>query len=271
MTQDPLDGLAAAREEFDQVVREIQAIAEFRDVHAAPAFDTVAAAAGSGPLVYLTATESSGTALVVRGGDVVPVVLGLTAGDLRTQVHQYFHAYQALRHEPAEPNHERWQVALDGVTQWLWDAAMGPVLDAVGGAAQTTLVACGQFGLLPLHAAWTPDASLPTGRRYVVDATAVSYAAKAQAHQECERRAATIMGRRLLAVVDPNPDGPDALPDTEWEAAAAAARFPEADILRHADADLEAVERLVGNAQILQFGCHGVAMLGTDPAGPCRE
>ncbi|GHH42228.1 CHAT domain-containing protein [Lentzea cavernae] len=260
MTQEPLDELAAAREEFDEVVREIQRTPEFRDFSVPSGFDVIAPAGAIDPLVYLSTTETTGVALIVFDGTATPVDLPVTSADLRSKVHQYFHAYQAAR---AEPGTSRWEQALDDVTRWLWDSTMGPVLDAVGGASRTTIVTGGQFGLLPLHAAWTPDDSTPTGRLHAVDRTAISYAAKAQAHRECMRRAAAITGTRLLGVVNPNPHEHDALPDTEWEAAAALARFPGGTVLRHDDANLEQVVHLLSDAQILHFGCHGVAELAT--------
>ena len=62
-------------------------------------------------------------------------------------------------------------------------AVMAPVVDHLTpqGITQAVLIPTGLLGLLPLHAAWTPDATTPTGRRYALDSVTFRYAPSAMA------------------------------------------------------------------------------------------
>ena len=119
--------------------------------------------------MYVAAAEPGGLALVVRDTDVTHVPLdGLTADALRERVTAHLEVYARYRAAP-ETARARWNLSLDDVTAWLWDEVMGPVLDHLGETSDLVIVAGGLLGLLPLHAAWTPDTSRVTGRRYVLD------------------------------------------------------------------------------------------------------
>jgi hypothetical protein len=67
-----------ARDELDQVIEEIQGIPGFDTFLATPTMDDVAAAADQDPLVYLTAAEQGGLALIVSEVEVahVPATTG---------------------------------------------------------------------------------------------------------------------------------------------------------------------------------------------------
>ena len=56
-------------------------------------------------------------------------------------------------------------------------------------SSAVTLIPSGLLALLPLHAAWTEDASTPTGRRYFLDEFTVSYAPSALALGHARERA----------------------------------------------------------------------------------
>ena len=84
---------------------------------------------------------------------------------------------------------------------------MGPILGHLGETAEVAVVAGGLLGLLPLHAAWTPDSSRVTGRRYVLDTVSVSYVPNARALAAARRLAAEVPLARLLAVAEPSAGG----------------------------------------------------------------
>jgi hypothetical protein len=263
MTDDlSLDDIRAARDELDAVIEEIRRVPGYEDFLAVPTFDDVAAVAGDCPLVYLAAAEPGGLALVVRGTDVTHVSLdGLTAGTLREQVTAHLDRYKQYR-ASREISYPLWNTSLDEVTAWLWDEAMGPVLDHVGQATGLVIVAGGLLGMLPLHAAWTADAGQVTGRRYVLDTVSVSYAPNARALRAARRLAGETSPTRLLAVADPWPVAAAPLPMARYEAMTAAAAFPAAQTtLQGGEATFLSFEWEAARADVLHLACHGFAEL----------
>jgi CHAT domain-containing protein len=257
-----LDAIRAAREELDSVIEEIRAVPGYEDFLAVPTFDDVAAVARDCPLVYVAAAEPGGLALVVQGADVTHVPLdGLTAGTLRDQVTAHLDQYAQYR-ASRETGYPLWNTSLDEVTAWLWDEAMGPILDHVGQTPDIVIVAGGLLGLLPLHAAWTPDARQVTGRRYVLDTVSVSYVPNARALQAARRLAAEVPPTRLLAVADPWPVAAAPLPMAKYEVMTAAAAFPAAQTtLRGGEATFLSFEWEAAKADVLHLACHGFAEL----------
>lgn len=263
MTDPSIVDLRAARQELDDVIDEIREVKGFGEFLTAPDFADVAHVAADIPLVYLAAAEPGGLALVVRGFEVTDLELpALTAEELRTRIEEYRHRYERFRRDQLRSDlRADWITSLSDTTRWLWDVAMAPVLDVVGDHAEIALVPCGLLGLLPLHAAWTEDVTTPTGRRYAIDRTAITYTANARALATCRRRAAALSRDRVLTIADPWITSGDRLPFTRPEAAAAARAFPNATPLADRDATVEAVSKAMVAADVVHFGCHGHANL----------
>lgn len=263
MNQDPdLADLRSAREQLDTTINDIHD-AGYQGFLAAPTFDDIAAAASLQPLVYLAAAEPGGMALIVRGRQVESVSLDdLTSSALQRKVAQHLAVYERYTHD-TEAEKDRWLASLDTVTAWLWKVAMGRIMDHIGNPPAIALVAGGLLGLLPLHAAWTPDDGKPTGRRYVLDTCPVSYLPNARSLTAARAVASRVQPRRLLAVAEPWPVDASPLPFAHFEATAAAASFPDGDAvtLPGSDATAEMFERHAKRAHVLHFGCHGVAEL----------
>ena len=257
-----LDAIRAAREELDAVIEEIRTVPGYEDFLAVPTFDDVAGVAGECPLVYLAAAEPGGLALVVRGTDVTHVPLdGLTAEALRDRVTAHLEVYAEYQNAPKTAR-ERWNTSLDDVTAWLWAEVMGPVLGHLGETTEVAVVAGGLLGLLPLHAAWTPDSGRVTGRRYVLDTVSVSYVPNARALAAARRLAAEVPPARLLAVAEPRPVAATPLPMAKYEAMTATAAFPEAQTtLPGGAATSLSFERQAPEASVLHLACHGFAEL----------
>jgi CHAT domain-containing protein len=263
-----LEAIRAAREGLDAVIEEIRAVPGYEGFLAVPTFLDVAAAVGAGPLVYLVAAEPGGLALVVANGDVTDVPLdGLTAATVRERATAHLDAYTLYRSSP-RAGYALWNASLDEVTAWLWDEAMGPVLEHAGldhaeQSAAVVIVAGGLLGLLPLHAAWTPDTGRVTGRRYVLDDTAISYVPNARTLRAARKLAGEVSADRLLAVADPRPVAADPLPMATYEAMTAAAAFPDAQTtLRGPEATFLSFEWEAAKADVLHLACHGFAELG---------
>ncbi|MFI7501831.1 CHAT domain-containing protein [Streptomyces sp. NPDC049687] len=260
-----LDDIRAARDELDAVIDEIRAVPEYEEFLAPPTFEDVVGAAQAGPLVYVAAAKPGGLALIVRGTDVAHVPLQhLSAESVQERTHQYLEAYSGYRAAPRD-NRARWDGSLDDVTAWLWDDVMGPVLaelEGVDGAGGAVLVAGGLLGLLPLHAAWTPDSTAGSGRRYALDMLPLSYAPNARSLAAARRLAAEMTPSRLLAIADPWPVPAARLAMARHEAGSAAAAFPTVGTTLHGnDATFLAFERAAPEADVLHLACHGFARL----------
>jgi len=263
MEHSGLDEIRAARRELDDVIAEIRTVPGYEHFLAAPTFEDVASAAREQPLVYLAAADPGGLALVVRGDDVVHVPLPeLTADVVRERVESYLQPYAAFRADQ-KTRLPGWRAALDAVTKWLWDAAVGPVIEETHPAPAVVMVAGGLLSLLPLHAAWTDDAATPTGRRYALDATTFSYVPNARSLTAARDLAAGSSADRLLAVVDPpRPPPATPLPLASLEAQAAAAAFAgSAEVLPGPAATASNVEAALRRADVVHLACHGFADL----------
>jgi CHAT domain len=259
-----LDAIRAARVELDAVIDEIRAVPGYEDFLAVPTFDDIASVTGECPLVYVAAAEPGGLALVVRGGDVTHVPLdGLSAAVLRERARTHLEVYAGYLAAPhaARPG---WDSSLNDVTAWLWDEAMGSILDNLGESTAVVIVAGGLIGLLPLHAAWTPDASRVTGRQYVLDTVSVSYVPNARALGAARRLAAEVQPARLFAVADPSPVTAARLPMAKYEAMTAAAAFPASPtMLQDGEATFLSFEWEAPKASVLHLACHGFAELAS--------
>jgi len=199
------------------------------------------------PLVYAAATSRGGVALVVRRNAAVAVWLPeLTNDAVRERA-------QNLRNQP--------KAALDEATQWLWNAAMGSVVDGLQGAPEAVLIPCGLLSMLPLHAAWTDDKTKPTGRRYALDEVAFRYAPRASAIVSAATAAS-----KVLVIDEPKPVSASPLPNSAREAAAVRGSFrPEdGDTLAGEQAAVNAILQSLKGFDVWHLSCHGGADLG-DP------
>jgi CHAT domain len=264
MVEDGLEAIREARRELDAVIKEIQAIPGYETFLAPPTFDDVAAAADERPLVYIAPADPGGLALIVRGSDVLHVPLGdISTQVVRDRVTPYLDAYTAYRADP-EAGLAGWNAALDGMGEWLWEAVVGPVVDEFDHGGELIVVAGGLLGLLPLHAAWTPDADAPTGRRYALDDVVFSHAPNARALSAAREIARSTALDKVLVIVDPQPVGAPALPAAAIEGAVASAASPAtATVLAGGEATSAAFAREAVHAQVLHLACHGVADLET--------
>jgi len=121
-----------------------------------------------------------------------------------------------------------------------------------------TLIPAGLLALLPLHAAWTDDASTPTRRRYFLDEFTVRYAPSALALRHCRERAAASTGQNLLAIDEPQPTRGGPLPNSAREVQAIASLFADSEVLKHQSATRSAAHHALARANIAHFACHGL-------------
>jgi len=167
---------------------------------------------------------------------------------------------------------KNWFAALDNTARWLWDAAMGPIAAEMlkfhfstppASPISVTLIPVGRLGLLPLHAAWTPDSAKPTGRRYALDDLLITYSPNALALSKAKAIAERVSWDKLLAVDEPKPqpEGVNPLPNSEYEVATVCSYFSKQNqhVFRHEQAKCDAVLNALNESTVLHFSCHGSA------------
>jgi hypothetical protein len=225
-------------------------------------FSEIQRQAAEAPLVYMLTTQYGGLALIVRaGGEPQAVELPeLTEEALRDRLNAYFGAYARWRDHPQDQSAcQAWFAALDEACRWLWDVAMGRVVEALAGARSAVLIPTGLLGFLPFHAAWREDPAAPTGRRYALDDLLLTYAPSAHALAAARQVAARAPADRLFAV--DNPDG--SLLFSEEEVAAALKHFApdQRRLLGGEAATRKAVLKEIPRYSVLHFSTHGRADL----------
>jgi hypothetical protein len=254
------DERRAARAELEAAIAEIRAVAGYERFLAQPVFADINEISKREPLVYLAAAEAGGLALIVgvagHGEASIVWLPELTSDGLRTRLVEYLDADEGRANDPGA-----WLAALDSITGWLWDAVMGPLLPAVAANGRAVLVPTGLLGLVPLHAAWSPDSSRPSGRRYALDGVRLTYAPNARALQAADRRAGEIHADSALGVDDPRPVTAGPLPNAGYEVRQVLAAFPDACHLAGTQATRRAVLDALDDYQVLHFACHGAADL----------
>jgi CHAT domain-containing protein len=220
------------------------------------------------PLVYLAATSSEGMALIVNATGLKWIELPeLTDAALRETLigkdaealGGYLGAYNEWRNGDSNA-FDAWSNALDETARWLWDVVMRRIMAklAAEGITRAVLVPTGLLGLLPLHAAWMEDSSLPAGRRYALDDCTFIYAPSAQALYHA-RQGADRPADALLVVE--NPDG--SMKFTGPEVKSVLSHFPGRSVhLLRAQATKKSVVRAVGSSSVLHFSGHGLAGWG---------
>ncbi|MGV9385745.1 CHAT domain-containing protein [Nonomuraea sp. NPDC003707] len=247
--------LVAASEELERAILAIRTTTGHGEFLNDPGFPVI-----SDPIVYLAGTTSGGLCLIAHPGGVVEVLWpdGFAASQVRAHTAEWLTAYQRRGTDP-----DGWTRTFDATTRWLWTAAVGPLLEHLRGRERATLIPGGLLGLLPLHAAWTPDAATPSGRRYALDELLLTYAPSATILDEASGLPAHLP-QSLLAIAEPQPVSAGRLPWATREVNNAARGFSSVALLAGADATHTAVTEHLDGHDVLHFACHGSANT-TDP------
>ena len=220
-------------------------------------------AARDGPLVYLVPGDRA-VALIVDVNRASALRLpALTEDAVEDAVSRLYQGYY-----DRDEDQDGWRQAFDEVTRWLWTAAMGPLLEALGANRRVHLLPGDLLAVLPLHAAWEPKAGAAgTGRRYVGDDLLITLQPSAKLLLRPAPRRASAAPGRLLAVAEPRPTSERPLRWAVAEAHAAAAAFGAADVLVHENATPERVLSAIEAVDVVHFACHGRMEVGNPLAG----
>ena len=261
-----LAAIEAADRAFESAVAAIRQVDGFADFLADPTFNQILAAAHSGPLVYLLATEAGGLALVVHGesasnhlpgsfgasGKVRDNVEALWLDDLRradVDAILYDVAGEAegryLR-GAAGGDHAALARSLAVALPLLGERLMRPLAAHLAAAypqgTPVTLITSSNLGLLPLHAA---PVTLDSRTAPFLDFFAVRYAPSATALLHATGKSAQAAGLHVAGVGNPLPS----LETGDWaqqQVAALLPRLQAIDVDRHLlplPDDLPAAER----------------------------
>ncbi|MFE4696007.1 CHAT domain-containing protein [Streptomyces sp. NPDC056738] len=144
---------------------------------------TVCRAAQPAPLVYLTAGDSGGGAVIVPSGlaakNQQPIGISLPRLDHPTVLQQValLRRMDELQGQNLDPKtgESRIQI-MTRVLETLWDCAMEKVVEELGGTRLAVLLAGGLLGMLPLHAAGEMPQERPQSWRFALDSMAFTYA-----------------------------------------------------------------------------------------------
>jgi CHAT domain-containing protein len=218
------------------------------------------------PLVYIVTTLNGSIALIVTDNAIEVLLLNdLKEANLREilygpsdkkELGRYLGAYQYFRND-SKANYQAWCQEIKSTTRQLWNLLMGPIVQHLKskGFDRATLIPTGYLSLLPLHAAWTPDDSKPTGKRYAIDDIHFTYTPNARSLTEARKIADRPFTDSILAIDNPRQD----LPNSQREIDCAIDSFSDRTVLRHGNATIDAVKSGLAKAAIVHFSCHGTA------------
>ena len=241
--------LEAAQQRYQGLCARIEALDGFRDAFRLASFADIARAATSRPVVYITAAERAGLALIVSGAELHAVHLPeLTRSQLAAQIGQYRRGLTWLRPPQASP--PRWRICLNDMITWL-SAATEPLWTALERFGTVTIVPGGPLSLLPLHAA--KDSPQP----------AITFAPNARIVAAAGQQKAARPGRVL--VVAPMTQDPG-VGDIDTETAAVSAHATDVKVLRGSRATRDRVLAEFPRWSAYHFTCHGHAD-DDDPLG----
>ncbi|MEU6674549.1 CHAT domain-containing protein [Streptomyces sp. NPDC046925] len=274
-----IDRRRAASTRMESVLATVRSLPGFESFLRPPHRELLARAAESGPVVTLAAASDTGHALIATTEGVLhrrlPV---LTVAAVTAQA--------ARLHAAADVGHDRTldpsarleaQRRVSEILEWLWDAAVGPVLDTLGLLSSTSPEAGGHLwwapgsllGLLPLHAAGRRSGqhSHPEGGA-AIDKVVSSYTPSIQALVAARDRPASRNPGRFLAVAMPYTAGAAPLPCAAEQTERLARLFDDATVLvTTSDAPrlpVPAVLTELAHSSVVHFACHAVS----DPMNP---
>ena len=154
-----------ARDDLEHAILAIRQVAGFEDFLAKPRHLNPEERALVGPVVYLAAAPTGGTAVLSDSALSSPEVVHLemlTESTVNTQIQALMAAYARRQLSGSLGGHARRSDFM------AMDLSDHPLLSTLSNASEATFVPAGRLGLLPLHAAWTgdPDAHRDGGTRW---------------------------------------------------------------------------------------------------------
>ncbi|MCP9985384.1 CHAT domain-containing protein [Streptomyces sudanensis] len=288
-------------EELDHTLAEIRGLSGFASFALPPTSAELLKEASQGPVVVFNVSNYRSDALLLTPNGISHLALPRLAAETVWEKVDIFR--QALHTAASGPNKAQRRQAQDllvTVLEWLWDAATGPVLEALGIRSQPTAAASdedwprvwwtpgGLLGLLPVHAAgYHADPADDPHRRTVMDRVISSYTPTVRALRHarenisCSRGQPSAADRALIVAMPTTPGLPEhgRLEFAAAEAAMLQAHLPNSVLLQEpsasshlspSDASKPTKRNVLAHlhdCSIVHFACHG----NTDPVDPSKS
>ncbi|MFJ1969177.1 CHAT domain-containing protein [Streptomyces sp. NPDC087903] len=240
---------------YDALLAEIRRLPGWDRFLLPPTWDDLRRAA-AGRTVVLVNTGSRRSDAIIVTADAAPTLvplpdLALPDVDARTT-----ELSRATTDTGSLVGELRRQRILSDLLGWLWDTAVGPVLEALdrlsprdGTRARVWWMPTGLLGLLPLHAAGRP------GEPGALDRVVSSYTPTFRALLGARGQTAEAPRRQLTVALERTPGLPD-LPATAAEATTLHARLPDAVLVMNEQATVDRVLTALPEARWAHFACH---------------
>jgi tetratricopeptide (TPR) repeat protein len=249
---------------FDDVLRTIRELTGFERFLLGPSKEQLGILAEHGSIVVFNISEIRCDALLVQTDNVVALCLPfLELADLDTRANQFL---KAVRLQGVKGYADR-RLQIIKVLEWLWDVAVGPVLDELGftqlPSANLTWprvwwVGSRKLNILPIHAAGYHEASPPLS---AVDRVISSYIPTVKSLAYAQERGTVVTNldqqKVMLIGMPTTPEGKE-LPSVTPELNALQTLIPqniERKILQNPAR--ETVMHALRDHQIVHFACHG--------------
>ncbi|WP_079423472.1 CHAT domain-containing protein [Streptomyces katrae] len=281
--------------DFADLLTEIRALDRFQNFGLPPAPAELRDEATDGPVVVFNTSAYRSDALLVTERGIRTLNLpNLALQPLAERIDTFLRA-QRDTSSPDQAERVAAEAVMSEVLRWLWDAATGPVLHALGFHGQpgdtkdwprVWWVPGGLLGLLPLHAAGHHDDPRDRpDRRTVMDRVVSSYTPTIRALRHARERARTAAAagpaRSLVVAMPTTPGLPrdGRLRHVGKEAAVLLERLPAPVLLREPGPGEDpagrglpvptkaAVLEQLPDCSIAHFCCHG----SSNPADPSRS
>jgi CHAT domain-containing protein len=250
--------LTQTRQTLTETIATIQQVEGYETFLKAPTFEDITRALKpEQAIVYITTTPAGSLALILTPGtEIHPVWLNeLTKESLGKLINDWFNAYSEQQR-----NYQTWLNTIEQGTATLWNGVMNAIIQKLTELhlPQAVLIPTGNLGLLPLHAAWTTDDTMPTGKRYALDTIHFTYAPNARSLREARELADRTPADSILAIENPTQDLANATREIESVLHCFGDRSTH---LRHAQATQAAVLNALPQHTVLHCACHGTANL----------
>jgi CHAT domain len=263
------DNRRSIAKQFDRLLADVRQLPGFQDFLKVPSESVLKALAASGPIVVFNVSDIRSDALIVTPDDIRSIHLPLLRrADLKSYAGRFLNATHTLG-KPS-PIQVKGRKEIHMVLEWLWDVAVGCILDELGFKdhnpehwSRVWWVGSDLLNILPIHAAGY-HRSGPT--RTAIDRVISSYTPTLKALKYARERS-----RRALAAreVDPQkamliawPDsesGDDGLGFVSGDVGELASLLSFASIQNTVlqTPDRNSVLARLGDHHIVHFSCHG--------------
>lgn len=255
-------------QQFDNILRTIRTLEGFERFLLGPSEAELMSLSGLGTIVIFNVSDIRSDAFLVNRYKIRSLPLpSLKQADLEVYTQRFLSAINSTSIKV----HSSSTRELSTVLEWLWDAAVGPILNELGYTQTPSSdlwprvwwVGSGLLNILPIHAAGYHYAG---SNRTAIDRVISSYTATvkslAYARENLVRLASPKVQKTLLVAMPTTPDH-DNLKFVAKEINELKNLLPSTTVLQQPKKEI--VVSILPDHQIVHFSCHGLSS-ATDPS-----